>query len=188
MPAQPTELWEYMIERLRAYFLDSGSAGGVAGVDHRNVRRRARELAGVAARISPRGSRRSRNSSRWPKPRVSRPPTSASPTSSRRRTLVRAGAVDVDGAARARREGIARSARGHRRRGRARARQARLQPKRSRVSRPCARRSTAFFDNVMVNAEDPVLRRNRLALLAQLRHHFHAHRGPVLPAGLMTRD
>ena len=26
------ELWEYMIERLRAYFLDSESAGGVAGV------------------------------------------------------------------------------------------------------------------------------------------------------------
>ena len=29
-----------------------------------------------------------------------------------------------------------------------------------------------FFDQVMVNAEDANLRRNRLALLAQLRHHF----------------
>ena len=29
-----------------------------------------------------------------------------------------------------------------------------------------------FFDNVMVNAEDPILRRNRLALLAQVRQHF----------------
>jgi glycyl-tRNA synthetase beta chain len=29
-----------------------------------------------------------------------------------------------------------------------------------------------FFDDVMVNAEDPDLKRNRLALLAQLRHHF----------------
>jgi glycyl-tRNA synthetase beta chain len=29
-----------------------------------------------------------------------------------------------------------------------------------------------FFDAVMVNAEDVALRRNRLALLAQLRHHF----------------
>jgi glycyl-tRNA synthetase beta chain len=29
-----------------------------------------------------------------------------------------------------------------------------------------------FFDGVMVNAEDPALRRNRLALLAQLRHQF----------------
>ena len=29
-----------------------------------------------------------------------------------------------------------------------------------------------FFDGVMVNAEDPALRRNRLALLAQVRHQF----------------
>jgi glycyl-tRNA synthetase beta chain len=29
-----------------------------------------------------------------------------------------------------------------------------------------------FFDGVMVNAEDVALRRNRLALLAQVRHHF----------------
>jgi glycyl-tRNA synthetase beta chain len=29
-----------------------------------------------------------------------------------------------------------------------------------------------FFDGVMVNAEDPSLRRNRLALLAQLRRQF----------------
>jgi glycyl-tRNA synthetase beta chain len=29
-----------------------------------------------------------------------------------------------------------------------------------------------FFDDVMVNAEDVALRRNRLALLAQLRHQF----------------
>jgi glycyl-tRNA synthetase beta chain len=29
-----------------------------------------------------------------------------------------------------------------------------------------------FFDDVMVNAEDAALRRNRLALLAQLRYHF----------------
>ena len=30
----------------------------------------------------------------------------------------------------------------------------------------------AFFDGVMVNAEDAALRRNRLALLAQLRQQF----------------
>ena len=30
----------------------------------------------------------------------------------------------------------------------------------------------AFFDGVMVNAEDAALRRNRLALLAQLRDRF----------------
>jgi glycyl-tRNA synthetase beta chain len=30
----------------------------------------------------------------------------------------------------------------------------------------------SFFDGVMVNAEDPALRRNRLALLAQLRGLF----------------
>ena len=29
-----------------------------------------------------------------------------------------------------------------------------------------------FFDGVMVNAEDPALRRNRLALLAQVRQQF----------------
>ena len=28
----PAEVWDYMVERLRAYFLDSGSAGGVADV------------------------------------------------------------------------------------------------------------------------------------------------------------
>src|SRR6187551_2809141 len=28
----PAEVWDYMVERLRAYFLDSGSAGGVANV------------------------------------------------------------------------------------------------------------------------------------------------------------
>jgi glycyl-tRNA synthetase beta chain len=32
----------------------------------------------------------------------------------------------------------------------------------------------AFFDGVMVNAEDPALRANRLALLAQLRAQFLA--------------
>ena len=30
--AAATELWDYMVERLRAYFLDAASAGGVAGV------------------------------------------------------------------------------------------------------------------------------------------------------------
>ena len=32
----------------------------------------------------------------------------------------------------------------------------------------------AFFDGVMVNAQDPDLRRNRLALLAKLRRQFLA--------------
>jgi glycyl-tRNA synthetase beta chain len=31
----------------------------------------------------------------------------------------------------------------------------------------------AFFDHVMVNADDPVLRANRLALLARLHHSMN---------------
>ena len=89
------EVWDYMVERLRAYFLDSGSAGGVAGVTTEmfDAVRASSPVSPLDFAAQARGARQS--SSGLPRRRVSPRPTSASPTSSRRRTLGASGAVDV---------------------------------------------------------------------------------------------
>jgi glycyl-tRNA synthetase beta chain len=168
--AAPGEVWDYMIERLRAYFLDSGSAGGVAGVTTEMF-----DAVRASTPVSPLdfGARLTALE------KFLGLPEAASLTAANKRIsnilkkadIGAAGTVDVtalhEPAEKALHEALAA-----------------LVPE---VERTVAKRDYSaaltrlatlrpvvdgFFDGVMVNAEDPALRRNRLALLGQVRHQF----------------
>ena len=168
-PTVDTELWDYILERLRAYFLDPVSAGAIADVTTEmfDAVRASNPVSPVdfgarlAALVKFLGM-----------------PDAASLTAANKRIsniLKKAeagsGAVDIallaEPAEKALHEALAAII--------------------SDVDRALAKRDygaalatlatlraavDGFFDAVMVNAEDANLRRNRLALLAQLRHHF----------------
>jgi len=164
------ELWEYMIERLRAYFLDSESAGGVAGVTTEMF-----DAVRASSPVSPPDfAARLAALAKFLKLAEATSLTAANKRISNILKKADAGtAGDVDVAAlrepaeKALHEALAgivvevERALARRDYTEALARLATLRPA-----------VDGFFDNVMVNAEDLVLRRNRLALLAQLRHHF----------------
>ncbi len=169
-PAAPGEVWDYMVERLRAYFLDAGSAGGVAGVTTEMF-----DAVRLSAPVSPLdfAARLAALAKFLGIPEAS----SLTAANKRIANILKkaemgtSGSVDVtallDPAEKALHEALAG-----------------IVPE---VERALAKRdySTAltrlatlrpavdgFFDGVMVNAEDPALRRNRLALLGQVRHQF----------------
>ena len=164
------ELWEYLIERLRAYFLDPASAASVANVSTEmfDAVRAANPVSPLdfAARLKALAT-------------FLALPEAASLTAANKRisNILKkaeagtAGTVDVgtlrEPAEKALHEALAglltqvERALGKRDYAAALARLATLRPV-----------VDAFFDGVMVNAEDANLRRNRLALLAQLRHQF----------------
>jgi glycyl-tRNA synthetase beta chain len=164
------ELWEYMIERLRAYFLDSDSAGGVAGVTTEMF-----DAVRASAPVSPPDF--AARLAALAKFLTLTEATSLTAANKRISNILKkaeadtAGAVDVtmlrEPAEKALHEALAgivvevERALARRDYSEALARLATLRPA-----------VDGFFDNVMVNAEDPVLRRNRLALLSQLRHQF----------------
>ncbi|HLA71962.1 MAG TPA: glycine--tRNA ligase subunit beta [Steroidobacteraceae bacterium] len=164
------ELWDFILERLRAYFLDAGNAGAIAGVTTEmfDAVRASNPVSPVdfGARLAALVKFLARAEA-------------ASLTAANKRiaNILKkaegggAGAVDValliEPAEKALHEALAglvadvdRSL-AKRDYGAALARLATL---RGPVD--------GFFDGVMVNADDPNLKRNRLALLAQLRHHF----------------
>jgi len=164
------ELWEYMIERLRAYFLDSGSAGGVAGVTTEMF-----DAVRASSPVSPPdfAARLAALAKFLALPEA----TSLTAANKRISNILKkaetgtAGAVDVtvlrEPDEKALHEALAGIV----------AEVDRALTRRD-YSEALARLATlrpavdGFFDNVMVNAEDPILRRNRLALLAQVRQHF----------------
>jgi glycyl-tRNA synthetase beta chain len=169
-PPAAAELWDYIVERLRAYFMDSASAASVANVSTEmfDAVRSANPVSPLdfAARLQA-------------LVKFLALPEAASLTAANKRIsniLKKAevgtrGTVDVtilrENAEKALHEALA----------------AMLgEVERALVKRDYATALTklatlrpvvdAFFDGVMVNAEDPALRRNRLALLAQLREQF----------------
>jgi glycyl-tRNA synthetase beta chain len=168
--AASTEVWDYMVERLRAYFLDSTSAGGVAGISTEmfDAVRASSPVSPLdfAARLAA-------------LVKFLALPEASSLTAANKRIanilkkadLGAGGTVDVaallEPAEKALHEALAA-----------------VVPE---VERALAKRDYSlaltrlatlrpavdgFFDGVMVNAEDPILRRNRLALLAQVRQQF----------------
>jgi glycyl-tRNA synthetase beta chain len=169
-PAAAGEVWDYMVERLRAYFLDSGSAGGVAGVTTEMF-----DAVRASSPVSPLdfGARLAALA------KFLGIAEAASLTAANKRIaniLKKAetgtsGTVDVaallEPAEKALHEALAgvvpevERALAKRDYSAALTRLATLRPA-----------VDGFFDGVMVNAEDPALRRNRLALLAQVRHQF----------------
>ena len=161
-----------MVERLRAYFLDSDSAGGRRRRHHGDVRRGARELTRCRRSISPRGSRRSSKFLALPE--------AASLTAANKRISNILKKADAGGAGHRRRRPRCASPPRRRctKRSRASSPKSNARSRKRDYSAALARLATlrpavdGFFDGVMVNAEDPALRRNRLALLAQLRHQF----------------
>src|SRR6187401_326230 len=164
------EVWDYMIERLRAYFLDSGSAGGVAGVSTEMF-----DAVRASSPVSPLdlGARLAALA------KFLGIPEAASLTAANKRIsnilkkaeLGAAGTVDVAALLEPAEKSLHEALAG-------------IVPE---VERSLSKRDYSgaltrlatlrpavdgFFDGVMVNAEDPALRRNRLALLAQVRHQF----------------
>ena len=164
------ELWDYILERLRAYFLDAGNAGAIADVTTEMF-----DAVRASSPVSPVdfGARLAALV------KFLALPDAASLTAANKRIaniLKKAegggtGTVDValltERAEKALHEALAGLVVG--------------------VDRALAKRDYGaalgklatlrapvddFFDGVMVNADDPNLKRNRLALLAQLRHHF----------------
>jgi glycyl-tRNA synthetase beta chain len=169
-PTVDAELWDYILERLRAYFLDASNAGAIAGVTTEmfDAVRASNPVSPVdfgarlAALVKFLGL-----------------PEAASLTAANKRiaNILKkaegggAGAVDVallaEPAEKALHEALAGIV----------ADVDRALSKRdygAALAKLATLRQTVdgFFDDVMVNAEDAALRRNRLALLAQLRHHF----------------
>jgi glycyl-tRNA synthetase beta chain len=169
-PTVDAELWDYILERLRAYFLDAGSAGAVA-----NATTEMFDAVRAGNPVSPVdfGARLAALV------KFLTLPEAASLTAANKRIsniLKKAegggsGTVHVallaEPAEKALHEALAGIV--------------------VDVDRALAKRDYAaalgklatlrapvdgFFDGVMVNADDPNLKRNRLALLAQLRHHF----------------
>jgi len=168
--ASPGELWDYMVERLRAYFLDSGTAGGVAGVTTEMF-----DAVRASSPVSPLdfGARLTALA------KFLGIPEAGSLTAANKRIanilkkadIGAAGTVDVTALAEPAEKALHEALAG-------------IVPE---VERALAKRDynaaltrlatlrpavDGFFDGVMVNAEDPGLRRNRLALLAQVRHQF----------------
>jgi glycyl-tRNA synthetase beta chain len=164
--AAPTELWDYLVERLRAYFLDTGSAGvttemfdavrASSPVSPLDFAARLTALArflGMAEAASLTAANK-RIANILKKAELGAPGTVDvtalhEPAEKVLHEVLASIVAEVDRAL-AKRDYSA-----------ALTRLATLRPA---VDR--------FFDDVMVNAEDAALRRNRLALLAQLRHHF----------------
>ena len=162
------EVWDYITERLRAYFMDAGAQSGAPVTTEMFDAVRASEPVSpvdFGARLSALGQ-------------FLALPDAVSLTAANKRIsniLKKAdaagGAVDVtllrEPAERALHESLAAivadvdRALGKREYAAALTRLATLRPA-----------VDGFFDGVMVNAEDPALRRNRLALLAQLRQQF----------------
>jgi glycyl-tRNA synthetase beta chain len=164
------ELWDYLVERLRAYFLDAANAGAIAGV---NVEMFDAVRAGNPVSPLDFGARLAALV------KFLGLPEAASLTAANKRiaNILKkaegggAGAVDVallaEPAEKALHEALAGIV----------ADVDRALAKRdygAALGRLATLRATVdgFFDDVMVNADDPNLKRNRLALLAQLRHHF----------------
>jgi glycyl-tRNA synthetase beta chain len=169
-PAVDAELWDYILERLRAYFLDSGSEASVAGVTT--------EMFDAVCAANP----SSPLDAGWRLAALVKflgAKEAASLTAANKRIsnilkkaeIGTTGTVDVvllrEPAEKSLHEALAGIV--------------------SDVDRALVKRDYAaafaklatlrpavdgFFDAVMVNAEDPDLRRNRLALLAQLRQQF----------------
>ena len=164
------EVWDYMVERLRAYFLDSGSAGGVAGVSTEMF-----DAVRASSPVSPLdfGARLAALA------KFLGIPEAGSLTAANKRIanilkkadLGASGTVDVAALLEPAEKDLHEALAG-------------VVPE---VERALAKRDYSaaltrlatlrpavdgFFDGVMVNAEDPALRRNRLALLAQVRHQF----------------
>ena len=186
MPAAAGELWDYMIERLRAYFLDSGSAGGVAGVTTEMF-----DAVRASAPVSPLGFR-ARDSRRCAK--FLALPEAASLTAANKRISNILKKADAGTAApstcrccaspprrRCTRRwrassptSIARSASAT-----TRAALARLATLRPAVD--------GFFDGVMVNAEDAGTAPQPPGVAGAAAPAVHAHRRPVLPARLSVR-
>jgi len=164
------ELWDYILERLRAYFLDAGNAGAIA-----NATTEMFDAVRASNPVSPVdfGARLTALV------KFLALPEAASLTAANKRIsniLKKAegggtGTVDtallIEPAEKALHEALAGIV--------------------ADVERTLAKRDycaalgklaqlrapvDGFFDGVMVNADDPNLKRNRLALLAQLRHHF----------------
>ncbi|MEJ0086068.1 MAG: glycine--tRNA ligase subunit beta [Pseudomonadota bacterium] len=169
-PTVDAELWDYIVERLRAYFLDAANAGAVAGVTTEMF-----DAVRASNPVSPVdfGSRLAALV------KFLGLPEAASLTAANKRiaNILKkaegggAGSVDValltEPAEKALHEALAGIV----------ADVDRALAKRdygAALGKLATLRATVdgFFDDVMVNAEDPNLRRNRLALLAQLRHHF----------------
>jgi glycyl-tRNA synthetase beta chain len=167
------ELWDYVLERLRAYLLDAGSAGHVAGATAEMF---------DAVRASTPASPLDFRARLEALVKFLALPEAASLTAANKRisNILRkapadqapaTGAVDVgslhEPAEKALHEAVAALVadveRALARRDYAAA-----------LTRLATLRPTvdAFFDGVMVNAEDPALRRNRLALLAGVRQLF----------------
>ena len=168
--AAPGEVWEYMIERLRAYFLDSGSAGGVADVTTEMF-----DAVRASAPVSPLDFA-SRLAALG---KFLGLPEAGSLTAANKRIsnilkkadIGAAGTVDVSALREPAEKALHEALAG-------------IVPE---VERTVSKRDYSaaltvlatlrpvvdgFFDGVMVNAEDPALRRNRLALLAEVRHQF----------------
>jgi glycyl-tRNA synthetase beta chain len=168
------EVWDYMVERLRAYFLDSGSAGARDDASAA-VTTEMFDAVRASSPVSPLdfGARLTALA------KFLGIPEAASLTAANKRIsnilkkaeLGAAGAVDVtallEPAEKALHEALAgvvpevERALSKRDYSAALTRLATLRPA-----------VDGFFDGVMVNAEDPALRRNRLALLAQVRQQF----------------
>jgi glycyl-tRNA synthetase beta chain len=164
------ELWDYILDRLRAYVLDAGSAAAIPGVTSEMF-----DAVRESGPVSPLDACARLTAL----VKFLTLPESASLTAANKRisNILRkaeagtAGSIDVtllrEPAEQALHESLAAmlpdTERALRKRDYAAA-LARLATLRPVVD--------AFFDDVMVNAEDPNLRRNRLALLAQLRHQF----------------
>jgi glycyl-tRNA synthetase beta chain len=165
-----SELWDYMVERLRAYFVEGGGDGSIAGVSTEMfdavrssepvspVDFRARLVALVKFLALPEAlaltaaNKRIVNIVKKAEPGAGGAVDLALLREPAEKALHEALAgivVDVDRAL------------GKRDYSAALAKLATLRPS-----------VDSFFDTVMVNAEDPQLRRNRLALLTQLRQQF----------------
>ena len=169
-PAVDAELWDYIVERLRAYFLDSASAGAIPGVTTEMF-----DAVRASTPVSPVdfGARLAALV------KFLGLPEAASLTAANKRiaNILKkaegggAGTVDValltEPAEKALHEALAGIV----------ADVDRALAKRdygAALGKLATLRATVdgFFDDVMVNADDPNLKRNRLALLAQVRHHF----------------
>jgi glycyl-tRNA synthetase beta chain len=167
-----SELWDYIVERLRAYFVDAGATTEMfdavrASEPVSPLDFGARLDALVAFLALPEAASLTAANKRIAN--ILKKSTSVTPDASRDKTTPVEPQVDLlrEPAERALYEALAESLpdveRALAKRGYAAA-LARLAKLRPAVD--------AFFDDVMVNAEDPALRNNRLALLAQLRGLF----------------
>ena len=169
-PTVDAELWDYIVERLRAYFLDSTNAGAIAGVTTEMF-----DAVRASSPVSPVdfGARLAA----LVKFLALSEAASLTAANKRIANILKkaegggAGTVDVallnEPAEKALHEALAGIV----------ADVDRALTKRdygAALGKLATLRATVdgFFDDVMVNADDPNLKRNRLALLAQLRHHF----------------